>query len=141
MAYIPDDLPGPTPNVADQAFWDYCQQRDLRFQRCAACGRFRHPPAPACPGCRSFETEWLPATATGVVFSYTIVHHPAHPSMKTVVPYNVAIIDFPECGHVRLVSNVIDADPAELHIGMQVSVVWETAGNDMLVPRFCKAPT
>ena len=58
--------------------------------------------------------------------------------MKTVVPYNVAIVDFPECDHARLVSNVIDVAPEDVHIGMQVSLVWEPAGNDMLVPRFRK---
>ena len=136
MAYIPDDIPGPVPNAADQAFWEHCQQRELRFQRCSGCLRFRHPPAPACSSCLSFETEWVQAAETGVVFSFTIVHHPAHPSMQTIVPYNVAIIDFPECGHVRLVSNVIDADPTTLHIGMPVALVWEMAGNGMLVPRF-----
>lgn len=84
----------------------------------------------------SFEAEWGQAAQTEVVFSFTIVHHAAHPSMKAIVPYNVAIIDFPECGHVRLVSNVIDADPTTLRIGMPVALIWEMAGNGMLVPRF-----
>ena len=138
MAYLSKDTPGPTPNLADQVFWDYCQQRELRFQCCPACRRFRHPPTPVCPSCRSFEIEWVQATDIGVVFSFTIVHYVAHASIKSVVPYNVAIIDFPECGHARLVSNVIDVGPTEMHIGMQVSLVWEMAGNDMLVPRFRK---
>ncbi len=138
MAYLSKDTPGPTPNLADQVFWDYCQQRELRFQRCPACRRFRHPPTPVCPACRSVEIEWVQTTDIGVVFSFTIVHYAAHASIKSVVPYNVAIIDFPECGHARLVSNVIDVGPTEMHIGMQVSLVWETAGNDMLVPRFRK---
>ena len=136
MAYLPDEIPGPEPHVADQQFWDYCQQRELRFQRCVSCQRFRHPPTPLCPSCRSFESEWIQAPDTGVVFSFTIVHHPLHPAMKTVVPYNVAIIDFPECDHVRLISNVIDTAPEEMCIGMPVSLVWETAGNGLLVPRF-----
>lgn len=136
MAYLPDEIPGPEPNVADQQFWDYCQLRQLRFQRCATCHRFRHPPTPVCPHCRSFESEWIQAPDIGVVFSFTIVHHPLHPAMKTVVPYNVAIIDFPECDHARLVSNVIDVAPEEMRIGMQVTLEWETAGNGLLVPRF-----
>jgi len=136
MAYIPHDIPGPAPTVADRTFWDYCQQHELRFQRCSAGHRFRHPPTPACPACRSFESDCIQAPDTGVVFSFTIVHHPAHPSMKTVVPYNVAIVDFPECDHARLVSNVIDVAPEDVHIGMQVALVWETAGNDTLLPRF-----
>jgi hypothetical protein len=56
--------------------------------------------------------------------------------MKDVIPYNVAIVDFPECDHARLVSNVIDVAPTEIRIGMEVVLEWETAGNSMLVPRF-----
>jgi len=56
--------------------------------------------------------------------------------MKDVVPYNVAIVDFPECDHARLVSNVIDIAPADVRIGMAVTLVWETAGNGMILPRF-----
>jgi uncharacterized OB-fold protein len=138
VAYLPVAIPGPQPNVDDQAFWEYCQQRELRFQRCSSCGRFRHPPAPVCAHCRSFTSEWVRAPEQGVVFSFTIVHHPAHPAMAESVPYNIVIVDFPECGHARLVSNLIDAAPEEIHIGMAVALTWETAGNGMLVPRFKK---
>ncbi len=58
--------------------------------------------------------------------------------MKDKTPYNIVIVDFPECDHARLVSNLIDATPEEIRIGMPVTVVWETAGNGMLVPRFKK---
>jgi uncharacterized OB-fold protein len=78
------------------------------------------------------------APETGVVFSFTIVHHPAHPAMKTVVPYNIVVVDFPAYDHVRLVSNLIDVLPQEIRIGMEVSLTWETAGNGMLVPRFIR---
>jgi uncharacterized OB-fold protein len=136
MAYLPNEIPGPEPTVDDQQFWQYCQQRELRFQRCMACKRFRHPPAPVCLHCRSFESEWLPAPETGVVFSFTIVHHPAHPAVSPILPYNVVIVDFPQYDHVRLVSNLIDVSPSEISIGMEVALVWETVGNGMLVPRF-----
>ena len=136
MAYLPNEVPGPRPREHDKTFWDFCQQQELRFQRCLACRRFRHPPAPVCQHCRSFESEWIRAPESGEVFSFTIVHHPAHPAVTSVTPYNVIIVDFPECDHVRLVSNLIDATPEEIHIGMRVALVWETTGNGMIVPRF-----
>lgn len=138
MTYLPNEIPGPQPTIDDEAFWDYCQQRELRFQRCTSCERFRHPPAPVCASCRSFELEWVRAPETGVVFSFTIVHHPAHPAVASITPYNIVIVDFPECGHARLVSNLINATPEEVWIGMNVTLVWETAGNGLLVPRFKK---
>ena len=142
MAYLPNEIFGPVPNDADRMFWHYCQQHELRFQRCASCRRFRHPPSPVCPQCQSFNSEWVLAPETGVIFSFTIVHHPAHPAMKTVVPYNIVVVDFPACDHVRLVSNLIDVPSQEIRIGMDVVVTWETAGNAMVVPRFKrKIPT
>ena len=108
MSYFPSEISGPRPSVDDQVFWNYCQRHELRFQRCAACHRFRHPPGPVCSDCRSFEVEWIPAPEVGIVFSFTIVHHPAHPAVAPILPYNVVIVDFPECDHVRLVSNVVD---------------------------------
>jgi uncharacterized OB-fold protein len=82
--------------------------------------------------------EWVRAPETGVVFSFTIVHHPAHPAVAPSIPYNIVIVDFPECGHARLVSNLINAAPEEVRIGMNVALVWESAGNGLLVPRFKK---
>ena len=141
MAYLPDEIPGPAPNDTDRTFWHYCQQRELRFQRCTSCHRFRHPPTPVCPRCRSFTSEWVLAPSTAEVFSFTIVHHPAHPAMKALVPYNIVVVDFPACDHVRLVSNLIDVPPQEIRIGMEVVLAWETAGNDMAVPRFRRKPS
>jgi uncharacterized OB-fold protein len=136
MSYFPPEISGPQPSIDDQVFWNYCQQHELRFQRCANCKRFRHPPGPVCSACLSFEVEWILAPEVGTVFSFTIVHHPAHPAVATRLPYNVVVVDFPECDHVRLVSNVIDAAPDDIRIGMIVSLVWETAGNGLPVPRF-----
>jgi uncharacterized OB-fold protein len=136
MSYFPPEISGPQPSVDDQVFWNYCQRHELRFQRCAACHRFRHPPGPVCSACRSFEVEWIPAPEVGIVFSFTIVHHPAHPAVAPILPYNVVIVDFPECDHVRLVSNVVDVAAADIRIGMRVSLVWESAGNGLQLPRF-----
>jgi len=76
------------------------------------------------------------APEIGEVFSFTVVHHPAHPAVASITPYNVVIVDFPEFDHVRLVSNLIDVAPGDVCIGMRVTLVWETAGNGLIVPRF-----
>ncbi len=138
MAYLPDEIPGPRPTADDKVFWDYCRQRELRFQRCAACHRFRHPPAPVCPRCRSGASEWVRAPTRGAVFSFTVVYHAAHPAVSAATPYNVVIVAFPECDHTRLVSNLVDATPEEIRIGMLVELVWEATGDGSIIPRFKK---
>lgn len=139
MHYMPTDVPGPVRSHDDATYWRNCQDHRLTFQRCADCGRFRHPPGPICPHCQSSRDEWVEAPGQGELFSYTVVHHPAHPSVKERVPYNVVLVQFPTMSGVRLISNVTDAAPADLAIGMKLRLVWGEAGNGQAIPLFEKA--
>jgi len=134
MAYLP--LPGPVPELDDSPFWEFCAQRELRFQHCKSCGRFRHPPGPCCPYCQSFESDWVRAPEQGSLFSYTVVHHPVSEAIRPHLPYNIAIVAFPECDGVRLISNIVDLAPSELRIGMPLWLDWEVADNGQPLPRF-----
>ena len=40
---------------------------------------------------------------------------------------------------VRLVSNVIDAAPGEMAVGLRVTLAWDEIENGMFLPRFRKA--
>ena len=136
MTYLPESTPMGVPGPDEAPYWAACQKRELRIQRCAACGLHRHPPAPFCPVCRSERCEWHQVPGTGTVFTYTIIHQAAHPALKPALPYNVAVVLLDEADDVRLVSNVVDAAPERIAIGMRVMVVWEAAGGGQLVPRF-----
>jgi uncharacterized OB-fold protein len=136
MSYLPDAMPGPEPTIDDKPFWDFCKAGELRFQRCTQCGRFRHPPGPTCPRCHSFTSEWVRAPDEAELFSFTIVHYSAMPQITPALPYNVAIVRFPSCDDVRIVSNVVEANRDKLRIGMPLSLVFETASNGMRLPRF-----
>lgn len=138
MSYFPQGIPLPQPNPDDQPYWEACAKRELRFQRCANCGRFRHPPMPACSVCGSGNVEWKAVPGTGTVFSYTIVHHPAHKALKSAVPYNVVVVHLDDADDVRIVSNVIDASPSEISVGLRVALVWDEIEGGMFLPRFCK---
>ncbi|MEP7205654.1 MAG: OB-fold domain-containing protein [Casimicrobiaceae bacterium] len=139
MSYLPAGTPLPQPVPDDQPYWDFVSRRDLRIQRCADCERFRHPPMPFCPGCRSSRVEWAKVPGSGTVYSYTIVHHPAHPALEDALPYNVAVVHLDEAGDVRLVSNVIDAAPEEMAIGLRVMLCWDDTAEGVPLPRFRKA--
>ena len=139
MPYLPDGVPLPRPGPDDQPYWDFCRNRDLRIQRCSDCGTFRHPPAPVCAHCGSFAKDWAPVSGRGTVFSYTVIHHAVHPALKQAVPYNIAIVLLDDAGDVRLVSNVIDAAPADMRIGMPVQLAWDATADGGFVPRFRKA--
>ena len=136
MSYLPDSVPGPQPTIDDRAFWNYCRAGELRFQRCTNCDRFRAPPGPACPHCQSFASEWVEAKDEAELFSFTVVHFKAHPSVAAALPYNVAIVRFPSFDDVRLVSNVVGVPNASLRIGMELGLIWESSGTGIPVPRF-----
>ncbi len=135
MTYLPKDVFKPLPIFDDEGFWKHCAERDLRFQACADCGALRHPPTPICWSCQSTRTTWKPAPEHGVVFTYTVVHHAADERISQAVPYVVALIEFPDFGPVKLISNVI-CKPDEIHVGMSVTLFWEEGDEGLSLPRF-----
>jgi uncharacterized OB-fold protein len=136
--YLPPEISDIFPDAISREFWDRCAKHELAFQRCKNCGTFRSPPGPICYVCRSSDTEWAPVSGNGTVYSYTIVTHPVHSALVDKVPFNVALVEFPDAPGVRLVTNVVDAAPEELSVGMPVRVHWEDLSGETL-PRFEKA--
>lgn len=124
------------PDQHTREFWEACRRRELRLQRCAACGRFRHPPIPGCPHCGSPRSDWPRLTGRGTVFSYTVVHHPAVPALKDAVPYNVVVVELDGTDGARLISNLLDTPPAAIAVGMAVELVWDEVRPDVVLPRF-----
>jgi len=138
-SYLPDAMTTVFPNHVSKEFWDGCDRHELSFQRCSACGTFRHPPGPICWNCRSTDYTFVPVSGQGRVYSFTIVTHALSPLLAPYVPYNVALIEFDDAPGVRLVSNVVDAAAEELEVGMPVHVEWQTTGAGSTLPRFVKA--
>ena len=136
MSLFPEGMPAPTPTADDAGFWVHCREHRLCFQACADCARVRHPPLPVCGHCGSMRTLWKEAPATGQLYSYSIAHHPSLEILRNHPPYVIALVIFPTLDDVRLVTNILDADPSVLHIGAAVTLVWEAASNGIPLPRF-----
>ncbi len=141
MPYFPSTFPAVAPTLDDRRFWELCANRRLCFQRCDDCGGLRHPPTPLCPRCQSLSCNWSEAPSIGRIFSYTVVHHPSHADAKPAIPYNVVLVEFDGFDGVRLVSNVIDAAPADLAVGGRVEIDWDEGTGGQLLPRFRLIPT
>lgn len=127
-------IPTPVPNPDNQGFWDACARRELRLQRCTACGTWRHHPRPMCPRCHSFDYEWARASGRGVVHTFTVVHRPTLPAFEDRLPYNVIVVRLEE--GVFMVSNLVDADIDVLRIDLPVEVVFEPLGESITLPKF-----
>jgi uncharacterized OB-fold protein len=122
-----------TTSPVTEPFWLAARDKTLVAPRCGACGQFRLPPTPFCPRCQSTEVDWVTLSGRGTVYSFAVVHgFPGLPDI-TLVP---VVVDLPDAPGARLVSNVIDVDPADVHIGMPLEVVFSPIANDWQIPLF-----
>lgn len=128
--------PRPAINRDNAFFFEGTAEHQLLIQRCASCGQLRHPPGPMCPNCHSTEWDTLTSTGRGTVHSYVVNHYPQVPAFE--YPLVVALIDLEE--GTRLVSNLVDIEPADVQIGMPVAVQWLDAGDGLTLPVFAPAP-
>ncbi len=136
--YFPDEMPLPQADAETLPFWRAAAEHRLVFQECSACSRLRHPPGPVCPGCRSRASGWRELSGRGAVYSYTIVHRPAVPAQRQrgPLPFAVVLVELEGAQGLRLLSNLVEADPAEARVGLAVELVWEDMGPGLALPRF-----
>jgi uncharacterized OB-fold protein/acyl dehydratase len=126
--------PRPRPAVThDNAFFfEGARQGKLLFQRCSSCGRLRHPPAPACASCRSFEWEAVTSSGRGRLYSYVVVHHPQVPAFD--YPLVVGLAELEE--GTRLVADVVGVPPAQVRIGMPLRTEFVAVDPELTLPVF-----
>jgi uncharacterized OB-fold protein len=132
--FFPDTMPSPLADAITLPWWQAAAEHRLVVQRCAACGHLHMPPTPVCPECRNSESSWQQVSGRGEVYTYTIAHRPI--AQGQPLPTVIAVIALEDAGGVRLLSNLVDVDPAAISIGMPVEVVWEDMSDDLAIPRF-----
>ena len=139
MSEVPIPIPDPA-NADDARLWDALRAGELRVQRCAVCGAFRHPPRPLCARCGASESDWPVVAGTGEVWSFTIVHLPTLPAFADRVPYGAVVVRLDE--GVFLVSNLVDCEVDELAVGQRVELALTRVaadpevGGDFVLPLF-----
>ena len=132
----PPDLFKLATNAWTQPFWDAAAQHRLVVAQCGTCGTCRMPPTPFCPACQSQQIDWKTLSGLGEIYTYTIVDRAILPGMADHLPYVPAVITLEGGGGVRVISNVVDVELADLAIGMPVHVVWDDLREGVAVPRF-----
>jgi len=127
-------LPKPRPVLEGSTaeFYEYCAAGELRFQRCLTCGAWRHPPRVLCAVCGSPRYRWERSSGRGQVFSWTVVHQAMHPAFAAEAPYAVVVVETDE--GVRFVSNLRDAGPEVLRLGLPVEVFFEAVDEALTLP-------
>jgi hypothetical protein len=118
-------------------FWAGAARRELRVQRCEACGRLRHPPGPACPQCGATRLDHVLARGTGTVYSYVVHHHPPVPGHRC--PFVIVLVDLPE--GVRMLGELLGAGPGDVRIGAPVRVEFVRIDDELTLPAWRLAPS
>lgn len=111
-------------------FWAGTAAGELRIQSCGECGALRHPPGPACLRCDALSPEHVVASGTGEVYSYVVHHHPPVPGRT--LPFVVALVELAE--GVRMVGELLDAEPDEVRIGAPVRVAFVRIDDELTLP-------
>ena len=121
-------------------FWSSLRSNKLSFPRCLACGRFHWYPMKRCPHCFSDRLAWVAVSGQPTLYSWTVVRRAFSPAFKDAVPYVVGLIEFPGAPGVRLITDIVEADPSALVIGMAMTPVFDRQSERMPMVFFRPAP-
>ncbi|MEE8313556.1 MAG: Zn-ribbon domain-containing OB-fold protein [Myxococcota bacterium] len=119
---LPEDWTLPAVDELNEAFFTSGR---ILLQSCAGCGTIQHPPEEICHRCQGTEFETRESSGRGTVYSYTVIHHPAHPKLAQSVPYAVVLVSLDDFPDVRITGNVLNRAFDGVSIGLPVRAVWE----------------
>ena len=123
-------VPRPMVQAETAAYWQAADEGRLLVKRCSACGEFHHYPRDLCPFCLSDATEWVEATGTGTVYSFSTMG-------QGDAAYTLAYVTLAE--GPTMLTNLVGADPSAFAIGQPVRVVFTPSEGGPAVPMFTPA--
>jgi len=130
LAPQPVGIPLPRPSMRSAPYWEAAARRELVFQQCDTCGTIARKPTSVCGACLGTDLSWTRSTGRGVLYSWTVVWRPQHPSF--VVPYAPCVVEVDEGWF--LLSSVIGCTPEDLAVGMPLEVEFHLAGGEIWLP-------
>jgi uncharacterized OB-fold protein len=129
---VPRSLPVLKGSTAE--FYGWCRQHELRFQRCARCKTWRHPPRLLCNHCHSFETEWAAVSGRATLHAWTVAVAAMGPAFANDVPYVAAIVQLEE--GPRMASWVTGVAEDQLREGMGLQLWFDDVTPEVSLPKF-----
>lgn len=126
-------VPLPRTDRLSQPYWEAAAAGSLLLQRCATCGRHQHFPRRHCIHCDANTLEWATACGRGTIHTFSVIHRTDEPPFASETPFAVAVVDLEE--GPRLLTNIRGVDPAELHCGMSVQIVFEAVEGNVTLPQ------
>jgi len=126
--------PLPAISSLNKPYWEGLRRRELRLQKCDACGKVWYPPSPLCPGCWSRKFSWTRLCGRGRVNSWVVFHQSYYRGYDNELPYNVAEVELEE--GPRLLTNLVEVGNAEIRAGMAVEIVFDDVTDEITLAKF-----
>ena len=126
----------PVITLYDEPMWASIRAGRMALQRCAGCGKFRYPPAPACDRCLAMDYAWVPLSGEGTILSWVVFHRQYFDNFTP--PYNAVAVELAE-GPI-IISNLVGAAPAGSWIGRRVRLCYERDATGETIPKVSLAP-
>lgn len=117
----------PLPDISWEPvapFWAAAARHELALPRCDGCGAFAWYPKDRCRSCGGTAFTWTPVSGRGRLFSWTVVRHAFLPQFADLVPFVPGLVTIDEDPAVRLVTRIVDCEPAHLRADQPVEVVF-----------------
>ena len=131
MSALP--TPEPVANLETEPFWDAVADGCLVLPRCDSCGTVVWYPRRFCPVCHTAGVTWREASGRGTVYSFTVVRK-APGAWSGAAPYVIAYVELEE--GPRILTNVVDVDPAAVEVGMPVEATFVPTPDGQAIFRF-----
>jgi uncharacterized protein len=125
----------PKVTDANRSYWTGGVDGHLHMPRCRDCRRWASVGMTTCEACGGLAAAEA-VSGRGCVFTYTLNAHQFHPDVRP--PNLIAIVVLDEQDDLRVATNLVDCEEADVKIGMPVTVLFEHHG-DIYYPVFAPA--
>lgn len=138
----------PLPDLADERtepFFAGAARGELVVPRCDTCGSRAWYPMATCDRCGGSSFTWSAVSGRGRLFSWTVVERAFLPAFSERVPFVSGLVALDEDPRVRIVSYVVDCEPAALTADEPVVVSFRplrfptVPDREVVVPMFVPA--
>jgi uncharacterized OB-fold protein len=128
------DAPRPITTELTEPFYAAAAEGRLLVQRCRSTGRAQwYPRAHSVHDIQS-DVEWIEASGKGEIYTFSVIGRAPFDDVEA--PYVFAIVELEE--GVRMATNIVGVDPADVRIGLPVTVTFQQRG-DVALPMFTAA--
>ena len=128
------DKPLPEFRPETKPYWDACKKHELLLPKSKETNKFFFYPRAFSPGDDMSEVVWEKASGKAKVWTFSIHHMGPTKAYKSDGAYVVALVETDE--GVKMMTNIINCDPKDVYIGMDVEVVFDDVTSEVTLPKF-----